>query len=895
MKKLYLVDVSGMIFRAFYAIRPLSTPAGLPVNALYGFVSMTVKLMRDVRPEHMAFCFDTKVPTFRKELDPRYKANRVEMPEALVPQMPYFQRLAEAMGIPCLSVERFEADDIIGTLTRMGREHGMEVVIVSGDKDFAQLVRPHVSLLDTMKDTRTDEAGVREKWGVRADQMIDYLAIVGDSSDNVPGVAGLGPKGAQKLLQEFGTLESVYENLEHISSESTRKKLIASREEAFLSKKLVTIVCDMNLGVDVEALNLKPILREELAALLTELDFKAFSRILLGTSSETSSTTQAASSVSSSSQASAEATADASLGAAADAPVGLRVAASVGVAVGATVEATVEAKAGVDLGPVREERYDLTGLQKWLVQNGEAWAIQSERGVYLAQANQSGPGYTIAEVAANPEQLGALISEKNLRLKGFDLKQFVRAQNVQQYHVQWDQMLAAYVVRAGAIESPLLLFKTYNGVALPELPSPAQTLTAHIWLETQLRRRIAAIGGERVLFEIEQPLVPILVDMERAGIRIDREILSEQSIGLTRDIATLEADIHSAAGEVFNIGSPKQLGRILFEKLQMPRGKKTKTGYSTDNEVLENLAEEFPITSKVLLWRELSKLKSTYVDALPQLIDATTGRIHTTYNQALTSTGRLSSTHPNLQNIPIRTERGNAIRRAFIADSGNQLISADYSQIELRILAHITNDSGLVRAFENNQDIHAATAAEVFEVSLQEVTPDMRRKAKAVNFGLAYGQSAFGLAETLRIPRSEATEIITRYFTRFPGVKTYMTDTVEQAKKDGFVETLFGRRRYLDELRSSSGMVRKFGERAAINAPIQGAASDLVKLAMISVGRPVGANMLLQVHDELVLETKSADAEAVAHQVAVKMESAAHLRVPLRVNTAVGANWQAAH
>jgi DNA polymerase I len=917
MKKLYLVDVSSMVFRAFYAIRPLSNPAGMQVNAIYGFLSMTVKLLREIRPDYMAFCFDRKEPSFRVQIDPNYKANRAEMPEDLAPQIPYIRTLSEALGIPCFDRESFEADDIIGTLTKFGRDNGLEVVIVSGDKDFAQLIRPFVSMYDTMKEIRYDESAAIEKWGVEPRKMIDYLAIVGDSSDNVPGVAGLGPKGAQKLLAEYDSLEEIYGHLDAIQSASVKKKLEESRENAFLSKKLVTIVCDMPLNPAVEDLRLKPIVRDDLQALLTDLDFKSFARTLLGESASTSATRTADMAAVTTSNAEAATSVDHVHGSVSHVlnPSGQEIGTIAGPAGPANrfirkapvvpVEAPVVAPVvapGLEVtraqvGSIEERRLDLGELNKWLKPEAEVWALHTERGTYIAQASAGDPGagYTIAEVAANEVEFGEMLSSKNLRYKGFDLKDFCKRHHVTRPKVDWDQMLAAYVIRAGHIESPHPLFALYNGEPLPDLPSPSQLLTAHIRLETQLRRKLESIKGERILFDIEQPLVPILLAMETAGIRIDLPLLRSQSESLARDVAVLEKEIHKEAGVPFNIGSPKQLGQILFEKLKMPTGRRTKTGYSTDNEVLEKLSAEYPITSKVLHWRELTKLKSTYVDALPQLAHPETGRVHTTFNQALTATGRLSSTNPNLQNIPIRTERGNQIRKAFIAAPGCALVSADYSQLELRILAHITGDPGLVRAFESNADIHAATASEIFEVKISEVTPEMRRKAKAVNFGLAYGQSAFGLAETLRISRPEATEIITRYFSRFSGVKTYMTDTVEEAKKTGYVETTFGRRRYLDELFSKSPAVRKFGERAAINAPIQGAASDLVKLAMIKVGDPENARMLLQVHDELVLEVKEDRAEQVAKDVAEKMEQAASLRVPLRVNTGFGPNWDEAH
>ncbi|MES2962884.1 MAG: DNA polymerase I [Bdellovibrionota bacterium] len=907
MKKLYLVDVSSMFFRAFYAIRPLSNPAGMPVNALYGFLSMTVKLLREIRPDYMAFCFDRSEETFRKEIDPRYKANRSEMPEELRPQIPYFRRLSEALGIPCLEAAGFEADDIIGTLTKLGRDNGLEVVIVSGDKDFAQLIKPYVSMYDTMKDVRYDVPAAIEKWGVEPRKMIDYLAIVGDSSDNVCGVAGIGPKGAQKLLSEYESLEEIYENIDKITG-ATQKKLIAGKDEAFLSKRLVTIVCDMKLGVQPEDLRLKPIHRDELSALLTELDFKTMARTLLGEAPVAAATAGAAPQTPTASTAPAPAE-DGGRVLRSDGHVEGSLShvlnperKEIGVSAGSANPLNSFVRKAPPLpevkqvqfsvGNVREERMDLAALTKFLKAETETWAIHTERASYLAQSGKD--GWTCAEIAASGPELGEMLSSKRLVYKGFDIKDFAKFHKVKRPQVAWDQMLAAYVIQPDKIETPQPLFQTYNGEPLPELPSPTQMLTAHLRLESNLRAKLPTVNGEKVLFEIELPLVPILLSMEQQGILLDSKILSKQSEGLARDIAGLEKEIHSLAGEVFNIGSTKQLGAILFEKLKMPAGKKTKTGYSTDSDVLDKLSKDHVIARKILEWRELTKLRSTYVDSLPLLVD-TEGRLHTTFLQAWTSTGRLSSQNPNLQNIPIRTERGNAIRKAFVAPEGQTLVSADYSQIELRILAHITSDEGLTRAFESDVDVHSVTASEVFEVDLKDVTPEMRRKAKAVNFGLAYGQGAFGLAETLRIPRSEASEIITRYFSRFPGVQRYMTDTVEEATKKGYVETIFGRRRYLNELYSKSPMVKKFGERAAINAPIQGTASDLVKLAMIKVGEPAGAKMLLQVHDELVFEVRTENADEVCLEVGSKMEQVAQLKVPLRVNTGAGPNWDEAH
>lgn len=871
-----------MIFRAFYAIRPLTNPAGLPVNALYGFLSMTVKLLREIRPDYMAFCFDVSSDSFRKELDPRYKANRSEMPADLVPQIPYIRRLSEALGIPCLDYQNYEADDIIGTLTKLGRDHGLEVVIVSSDKDFAQLVKPYVSMYDTMKDIRYDEAGVVNKWGVEPRKFIDFLSIVGDSSDNVAGVKGIGEKGAQKLLAEYESLDDIYAHIDVIKG-ATQKKLIEGKDEAYLSKKLVTIVCDMQLGVQPEDLRLKSIVRDDLSALLAELDFKTFAKTLLGEiPGETVVVPPSESSVAQLLNPNGHE--NNTVRGSAD---------GINQFVRKAPPMPVVEDVKVELGKMNEVRYDLGQLAKWLKPETETWALQTERGSYVAQAD--GSGFTIAEIAATGVELGELFNEKNLKYKGFDIKSFAKSHSISMPNTVWDQMLAAYVIRAAPIDAAQPLFALYNGQQLPDLPTPSQILGAHLQLESHLRKKLKTINGEKVLFEIEQPLVPILVSMEQAGIAIDSAALAKQSQGLLSDIQGLEKEIHALAGEPFNIGSTKQLGQVLFEKLKLPPGKKTKTGYSTDVDVLEKLSGQYEIAGKLIQWRELSKLRSTYVESLPLLVNKDTGRIHTTFNQASTTTGRLSSINPNLQNIPIRTERGNQVRSAFVAAPGYQLVSADYSQIELRILAHITNDPGLMRAFENDIDIHSATASEVFDVGIKDVSSDMRRKAKAVNFGLAYGQGAFGLAETLRISRKEASDIITRYFSRFAGVQQYMTDTIEEAKKKGYVETIFGRRRYLDELYSQSGSVRQFGERAAINAPIQGTASDLVKLAMIKVGNPEAARMLLQVHDELVFEAKEDEVDTVCLEVGSQMENVAKLNVPLKVNTGSGKDWLSAH
>lgn len=895
-----------MFFRAFYAIRPLTSPSGLPVNAIYGFLTMTIKLIREIRPDYIAFCFDRPEPSFRKAMDERYKANRTELPEDLASQMPWFRKLSEALGVACFDKEGFEADDIIGTMTCTGLRNGVDVVIVSGDKDFAQLIEPGVVLYDTMKDVKYDATLALEKWGVPPTQMIDYLAIVGDSSDNIAGVAGIGPKGAQKLLQTYKSLEKIYEHLDEIKPDGIRKKLEASRDEAFLSKKLVTIVQDIPIDCPLETLRMKDIDRGNVQAMFEELGFKSLVKQLFGNLGN-SATAMPESRPSTSDQAS-EGTAipftkpaspllKSTLTEAADAIETVALQAPV-------VAGPPSEGSPLQPGPFwQESRLEIRDLGvkvKALAIDAEIWVVHSERGIIVGFDGQA------YQLAGNPDDLADVLQGR--ALCGFDLKEFAHRYQLSNFVAAWDAKLGAYVERAGSIDTIHELFTKYIGLALPDLASASQWLGWQFALRRAIEGKLQKLNGEKILSAYELPLVPILFRMENKGIMVDRELLSEYSKELGAEIASTEIEIHKDADEVFNVGSPKQMGGILFGKMGLPSGKKTKTGFSTDNEVLE--AIEHPIAKKILNWRELTKLKSTYVDAIPALADSE-GRVHTTFDQARAVTGRLSSVNPNLQNIPIRTERGARIRKSFIAPPGRKLLSADYSQIELRILAQITEDPGLMRAFEQGHDIHTATAAEVFEKPLADVTREMRSQAKAVNFGLAYGQGAFGLADTLGISRKEATEIIGRYFTRFARVREYMTDTVEIAKKQGYVETVFGRRRYIPEFQSSNGALRKFGERAAINAPIQGAASDLVKKAMIDIDRFLrersqmlghsDTDMILQVHDELVFEIEdkalgsSPATSEIAQLIKSTMENAATFKIPLVVNIGVAQNWQDAH
>ncbi len=846
MKTLYLVDVSSMYFRAYYAIRPLHTSKGLPTNALFGFLSMVVKLLKDLKPDYVAFCFDRQEVSFRKEIFKDYKANRSEMPEDLKPQVPYISKLSKALGIACLDKAGYEADDIIGTLAHQAREKGVEVVIVSGDKDFAQLIGPNVSMLDTLKDVKYDPAKVVEKWGVAPEQFIDYLALVGDSSDNIPGVRGVGPKGAQKLLAEYQSLSAIYEHLADIKNKGLASKLAENKEMAFLSRKLVTIETNVELPKQIEDLKIQEIKRDDLTTLLEELEFTSFLRSLLGNNNSL--------------------------------PIKTKEIPKVEIKQASQVFETLS-----------EQSADSSALEKLINPGQLVWGISAPRGLYLGLEDK------VFKLEGDPHQVGKVLSEKKVKWAGYDVKKFWHEICPESPEAGNDLMLSEYLLKGGKVEGFESLYQHHVGQKFPDLAGGSDYYLGLQKISANLNHELEQKKLQAILRTIDLPLVAVLYSMEKRGILVDTKELSSQSTSLASELKKLEQEIIEEVGIPFNLGSPKQLADVLFNKLKIPPVKKTKTGFSTDSDVLEKLSKDYPVCKKLIEHREVAKLKSTYVDTLPQLINPETKRLHTHFNQVGTATGRLSSHDPNLQNIPIRTSRGTKIRRTFISDKGCEFISSDYSQIELRLLAHITGDEGLCEAFAKDQDIHTATASRVFNVGLDAVTPDLRRMAKAINFGIAYGQGAFGLAESLGIGRKEASEIITNYFVRFKKVKDYMTEVVEEAKAKGFVETIFGRRRYLPELKSGNAAIRKFGERAAINAPMQGTASDLVKLAMIEVVKGSKAEMLLQVHDELLFEVPIGDVPGCSDKIRSTMEKIVELKVPMKVNISHGANWEEAH
>lgn len=833
-KKLVLVDVSSQFFRAFYAIRELKTSKGFPTNALYGFLSMTVKLLKTYEPTYMVYCLDPKGGSFRNEMDENYKANRSEMPEDLALQLPYIFKLTEAMGIPQIVKNGYEADDLIGSLAVWGQKKGFEeVVIVSGDKDFSQLINKSVTMHDPMRNKVYTEEEVKKKWDVRPDQFIDYLAIVGDSSDNIPGIKGLGAKGAAKLLNEFESLDGVYENMEHHKG-ATLKKLQEGKDSAYASKELVKIVTDLDLYKDESEIKLKSVDVESLKPLLEELEFESFLKNFKSQKDNEN-------------------------------------------------ESQEKSKPVKEIKNAKEFKELTEGVK-------EIHFLSAERAEYCIIDHQC---CVLPHDQEDLKKIGSHIVNKKFKVSGFDIKPFLKKLEIFDYSIEDDLQLMAY-----SWSSEPWTFKTaameFCKTEVTEFFGADDYKDLYFELSEALKDQLKAKSLE--LYQtIEKPLFNILLKMESVGVKLDINKLSDFSEELDKKIKTLTKEAHDLVEKPFNLASPKQLSKVLFEDLGLEPIKKTKTGFSTNTDVLEKLKSKHPICSIIIDFRELSKLKSTYVDALPKLADKESHRIHTTYNQALTTTGRLSSTNPNLQNIPIRTEEGRRVREAFIPKEDHLFVSADYSQIELRILAHISKDKGLTEAFNNDQDVHAKTAAEVFDVDIDSVTDNQRRTAKAVNFGIAYGQGPYGLAEALGISRKEAKDIIERYFDRFSGVKTYIDSTIKKAHEDGEVLTLSGRKRVIKELSSSNKMLKNFGERAAVNAPMQGTASDIIKMAMVEVDKKIKSDLLLQVHDELIFEVHKEEVDRVKDEVKKIMESVFKLDVPLKVNISSGKNWNEAH
>ncbi|MEO4044394.1 DNA polymerase I [Hoeflea sp. CAU 1731] len=977
---LFLVDGSGYIFRAFHALPPLTRKSdGLPVGAVAGFCNMLWKLLADARdtsvgvtPTHLAVIFDYSSKTFRKELYPDYKANRSEPPEDLVPQFGLIREATKAFDLPCIEMEGFEADDLIATYARLAEEAGADTTIISSDKDLMQLVTPHVSMYDSMKDRQIGREEVIEKWGVPPEKMIDLQSLTGDSTDNVPGVPGIGPKTAAQLLEEYGDLDTLLARAEEIKQNKRRENIIAFADQARLSRELVTLKIDTPVEDDLDSFKLEPQNGPKLVAFLKAMEFTTLTRrVAEATGAEVSDIDPATVAVAWGAAARGPdldegdaATPEAST--AGDSEEGQWTPKAL-----AKARAEQAASAKIDhssyqclrdvealdafIAAAREtgvvafdtETTSLDPMQAELV--GFSLAYQPQDG----KAAASGPiqaAYTpLIHKAGADDLLGGGLVENQIpvdealtRLRTLleDPSILKIAQNMK---YDWlimkrhgveivsfdDTMLISYAIDAGvggqgmdALSERWLGHKpipykevagsgrsavTFDFVDIEKATAYAAEdadVTLRLW--QALKPRLAADGLVSVYERLERPMVATLANMEMRGVSVDRQILSRLSGDFAQGAAALEDEIQTLAGEKFNVGSPRQLGEILFGKMGLPGGTKTRSGqWSTTAQKLEELAAEgLELPGKIVEWRQLTKLKSTYTDALPGFINPETDRVHTSYALASTTTGRLSSSEPNLQNIPVRTAEGRKIRTAFISQPGYKLVSADYSQIELRVLAHVADIEALKKAFEEGLDIHAMTASEMFGVPVKDMPSEIRRRAKAINFGIIYGISAFGLANQLSIPRSEASEYIKTYFERFPGIRDYMDSTKAFAREHGYVETIFGRRAHYPEIKSSNPQVRSFNERAAINAPIQGSAADIIRRAMIRMDEALDeanltGSMLLQVHDELIFEAPDDEVDATIRVATDIMENAAMpavaMKIPLKVDARAASNWDEAH
>lgn len=892
-KPLVLIDGSSYLYRAFHALPPLTNSKGQPTGAIYGVINMLKKLIHDYQPEKIAVIFDSKGKTFRDELYTAYKANREAMPDDLQSQIEPLHHIIKALGLPLIMIDGVEADDVIGTLATHAKHKKMPVLISTGDKDMAQLVDDHVTLINTMSNQVLDEKGVEEKFGVKPKQIIDYLTLVGDTSDNIPGVPNVGPKTAAKWLNEYHTLDNLVKHADKITGK-VGENFRAHLAQLPLSKELTTIKCDVDLPITLDELNPKEKNSEELITLFQQLEFKSWLAELLGQ------------------------------GHVQRAPTNKK-----------HYQCILTEKDFADLLhrlskatliAVDTETTSLNIIDAKIV--GFSFAFAEGDAAYLpimhdyagapAQLEKAYVIQKLKPILENPKihKIGQHVKyDKNVLLnEGIDLQ-----------GIAFDTMLESYVLDSTATRHDMdslalkylgkrtITFEevagkgakqlTFNQVGIEEATNYAAEDADITWqLHQTLWPKLEKTQGLVDTFQkIEMPLALVLADMERYGVLIDKTLLQQQSKELTERIFTLEQTAYKEAGMPFNLASPKQLQEILYNKMQLPVLEKTPTGQpATGEPVLQELAHDYPFVKIILEHRTLSKLKSTYTDKLPEEINAKTGRVHTSYQQAVASTGRLSSSNPNLQNIPARTEEGRRIRQAFIAPHGYKIVSSDYSQIELRLMAHLSQDENLLKAFEQGWDIHAATASEVFDVNLNDVTSEQRRHAKAINFGLIYGMSSFGLAKQIDASREEAQRYINTYFMRYPNVKNYMDRTKKLAHEQGYVSTIFGRQLYLPDINARNIMRQKASERAAINAPLQGSAADLIKLAMINIQAwlkqsKLPATMIMQVHDELVFEVKSDIVNDVIPEIKKLMENAVQLSVPLVVAVGHGNNWDEAH
>ena len=876
-KKLFLIDGNSFCYRAYYAIKHLSNSKGQPTNAIYGFMAMLRKIIKDEKPDMIAVAFDLKGPTFRHKEYDGYKIKRKPMPDDLVSQLPYIKKLVSIYNIPIFEKEGYEGDDILATLAEKASSKKIDTFIATGDKDMMQMIGPHVKVYNPQKEGMIyGDKEVKKRFGVSPDKIPDVMGLMGDTSDNIPGVMGIGEKTATELIQKFGSLENLLKNIEKIKSESCKKKIEASKDEAIMSKGLATVKRDVPIEIDLNDLNLKNPNEELLIDFFKELEFKTMLKEFIPT------------------------------------------------------------KASEGDYRLIDNKKDFRNLTE-ILHKTRSFAFDFETTHYdPMKAKPVGISFCVKKGEAFYIPFNALkdISEKEVLQelkKAFENQNIEKvAQNIK-YDILilknlninvdgrlFDTMIASYLLdpsrsrhnlndisveHLGRMKKSIneLLGKGKNAVTMDKVD--VKNVSDYCCEDSDLVFCLRDILLEKMskkecldlFYNVEMPLVRVLIDMEFYGVNIDKEYLNKLSLEMGKVIRKLEKNIHNIAGEEFNINSPKQMQVLLFEKMKMPIVKKTKTGASTDEGVLKVLAEKYELPKEILSYRKLAKLKSTYVDSLPELINSRTGRIHTSFNQAVTATGRLSSSNPNLQNIPIKTEEGKKIRKAFVVGKKDHLmLSADYSQIELRILAHFSGDSNLKEAFMEGKDVHAFTASLVNNVKEKDVTPKMRQDAKTVNFGIIYGLSAYGLSKDLSIDVHDAQKFIDSYFDRYPGVKTYLHETVEEARVKGYVSTIMGRRRYIPDISSSNISARNFAERIAVNAPLQGSAADIIKLAMINIKKSINettAKMILQVHDELVFEVEKSSVKKIAKKIKSDMENVIKLQVPLEVYIEAGKNW----
>ena len=911
-KRLFLLDGSALAYRSYFAFirAPLINSKGINTGGAFGFTNTLLKILRDERPDYIACLFDTSAPTFRHKAFKEYKATREKMPDDLVDQLPAIRSIVEAFHIPLIEIEGFEADDLMGTFTVQAENAGIETFLVTGDKDMMQLVSENVKMYTLSKGgsgSETEIVGpreVQEKWGVRPDQIVDLLGLMGDHSDNVPGVPGIGPKTAQELIEQFGSMESLYAGLESVKRDAVRERLKTNRALAMLSRELITLRRDVPVRVSIEDLKFREIDRARIVPLFQELEFNKFLQELP------------------------------SLGGTAAQPAGrvCRI-----VQKEEDLDALIRELASVPMFVLDTETTSLLAMSAEIV--GLSFSWEEGEAVYipllLPEDHFSGDLFSSPKGEQGRtalQKLKPVLENPRIRKCGQNIKYdmlVLRRHGVDVQGVDFDTMVAAYLInpsaRAFGIDALALEFLNLQKIPTKSLigSGSKQISMAEVELEkiaeyacedAEVALRLRSFfepkleeNGVSPLFrDVEIPLIRVLVEMEENGVSLDLDLLGKMSRDMDRDLEQLRNKIHELAGEPFNINSTQQLGKILFEKLKIhetagwKRPKKTKTGYATDVSVLEALSGH-PLPKALLDYRQLQKLKSTYIDSLPQLVNPRTSRVHASFNQAVAATGRLSSSDPNLQNIPIRTELGREIRKAFVpAEKGWKILSADYNQIELRIMAHLSGDETLTESFRQGEDVHRRTASEVFGFASDQVTPELRRQAKTINFGILYGMGPFGLAQRLGISNEEAQNIITAYFARYPKVNEFIAGTIASAHKHGFVTTLLNRRRYLPEIRSDNRNIREFGERTAVNTPIQGTAADLIKLAMIRIADRLRKDswktkMILQIHDELVFETPDSEIEKLSAMVKKEMEGAISLSVPVKVDVGVGANWFEAH